>query len=306
MSYKGKYNKLVEAIKVLQETNPSDECLQNWVNDNVPELKESEDEKVRKMLIRFFEAWNKTRSHCWGISVNKILAWLEKQGEQKQEEQPRYNIGDILCDLSCNEYDKNAQLKYEIIDIKNGTYICDNGSIPVSQQDEYKLVAKKGEPKPIKVSNDEDSVSNELREASFIFAARQMVHKASPEERKLELISAFEEGAKWDAAQKYSWSRDDEDNIVMIESRLTDLLSYTREDSSLTKHRKNSIKEEVVGYVNWLTSLKDRHTWKPSDEQMDALEHFVRSIGESGYASPYDNAKSLYSLLEQLKKLRGE
>ena len=47
-----------------------------------PELKESEDEEMRKTLIKFFEEWHKTRSHCWGISLPKILAWLEKQGEQ--------------------------------------------------------------------------------------------------------------------------------------------------------------------------------------------------------------------------------
>lgn len=46
------------------------------------------------------------------------------------------------------------------------------------------------------------------------------------------------------------------------------------------------------------------YEWKPSDEQIEALEHFVRSICESGFASYYDNnTKLLYSLLEQLKKL---
>ena len=48
-----------------------------------PELKDSEDERIRKRLIDFFEDWSETKSHCWGKSVNKILAWLEKQGEQK-------------------------------------------------------------------------------------------------------------------------------------------------------------------------------------------------------------------------------
>jgi len=54
--------------------------------------------------------------------------------------------------------------------------------------------------------------------------------------------------------------------------------------------------------------LKERYyAWKPSDEQIEAFEHFVRSIGESGHASPYENnTKLLYSLLEQLKKLREE
>lgn len=44
--------------------------------------------------------------------------------------------------------------------------------------------------------------------------------------------------------------------------------------------------------------------WKPTEEQIKAFEHFIRSLGESGYASPYDNnTKLLYSLLEQLKQL---
>ena len=60
--------------------------------------------------------------------------------------------------------------------------------------------------------------------------------------------------------------------------------------------------------TKWLKSLKDRiqphKQWKPSNEQIKAFEHFVRSIGESGYVSPYENnTKLLYSLLEQLKKL---
>ena len=44
MNYKEKYNELVNAVKILKEANPSDEDIQNWVNDNVPELTESENE----------------------------------------------------------------------------------------------------------------------------------------------------------------------------------------------------------------------------------------------------------------------
>lgn len=45
--------------------------------------------------------------------------------------------------------------------------------------------------------------------------------------------------------------------------------------------------------------------WKPTKEQLEALEHFVRSVGESGYASPYDNnTKLLYSLLTDLQILK--
>lgn len=298
--YEKKYKEALEVAKrklCFDKAGMVDSFTPNDIYEMFPELKESEDERIREVLIDYFKRYKDEECGIktfYGIPADDILAWLEKQGTQ-----PRYNIGDILCDLSCNEYDKDSQLKYEIIDIKNGTYICDNGSIPVSQQDEYKLVAKKAEQKPVKVNNDEDSVSNELREASFIFAARQMVHKASPEERKLELIYSFEEGAKWQAARKSSWSKDDDNNIGMIESRLIDLLSYTREDNSLTKHRKNSIKEEVVGYINWLTSLEDRSTWKPSDAQMIALNDVITN----GHLSNA-NERILKGLQEQLKKLK--
>lgn len=56
--------------------------------------------------------------------------------------------------------------------------------------------------------------------------------------------------------------------------------------------------------VAWLKSLKPQGRWKPTEEQLKAFEHFVRSVGESGYTSPYANStRLLYSLLEQLKKL---
>jgi len=85
MDYKDKYNKLVNAIKVLQETNQSDEGIQNWVNDNVPELAESQDEKVRKWLYGYFHSLFPTWIHP-DITCGEILAWLEKQGEPKSDE----------------------------------------------------------------------------------------------------------------------------------------------------------------------------------------------------------------------------
>lgn len=77
MDYKEKYNKLVEAIKVLQEANPSDEGVQNWVEDNVPELAESEDERIRKAIICYIGYGQ----HC-GVSNIDMIAWFEKQSEK--------------------------------------------------------------------------------------------------------------------------------------------------------------------------------------------------------------------------------
>ncbi len=78
MNYEQKYNKLVEAVKVLQETNPSDEGIQNWVNENVPELAESEDEMVRKEIISLvLKVMGREKDNLNDKNYNKMLDWLE-------------------------------------------------------------------------------------------------------------------------------------------------------------------------------------------------------------------------------------
>lgn len=289
-SYEKKYKEALEVAKrklCFGKAGMVDSFTPNDIYEMFPELKESEDEKIREHLIKHFG--NKSKTDWNGMPVDKIIAWLEKQGVQ-----PRYNIGDVICDKSCTTLNKEAQPNMEIVDIQNGMYICDKGSFPVSQQDEYVLVSKK-----IDTKLNDDSVSNELREASTKHAENELKNQTFPDNLEFELVYTFEEGAKWDAAQKRTWSKDDDNNIGMIESRLTDLLSYTREDNSLTKHRKNSIKEEVVEYVNWLTSLKDRSTWKPSGVQMTVLDDVIIN----GHL-PNANEKILKGLQEQLRKLK--
>lgn len=68
-----------------------------------------------------------------------------------------------------------------------------------------------------------------------------------------------------------------------------------------------SIEEKQNPTTRLLKEQSKETCWKPSKEQINALEHFVRSIGESGYASPYDNnTKLLYSLLTDLQVLEKQ
>ena len=78
MDYENRYKGALEAIKKLQEANPSDEGIQNWVNDNFPELKESEDEKIRNSIIENLKG-NMYRADGDYDLLNKQIAWLEKQ-----------------------------------------------------------------------------------------------------------------------------------------------------------------------------------------------------------------------------------
>jgi len=84
MDYEKKYKALVEAVNMLKETNPSDEGIQNWVKDNVPELQESEDERIRKCITDLVKEndW----SNIYGIAKEQCIAWLERQGKQDMTE----------------------------------------------------------------------------------------------------------------------------------------------------------------------------------------------------------------------------
>ena len=73
MNYEKRCNELIDAIKEMMEANPHDEGLQNWVHDNVPELTESEDERIRKEFCE--DIWTFIPNE----KAHKYIVWLEKQ-----------------------------------------------------------------------------------------------------------------------------------------------------------------------------------------------------------------------------------
>lgn len=79
--------------------------------------------------------------------------------------------------------------------------------------------------------------------------------------------------------QKQEWSDAEEFELECI---LCHLKEYLHEDA-------------YKGYENWLKSLRPQNTWKPSDEQMDALETATSSL----------QSTALESLYNDLQKLKG-
>jgi hypothetical protein len=87
--------------------------------------------------------------------------------------------------------------------------------------------------------------------------------------------------------QASDWSKEDE-------RHLNTSVAYLKDAKEFKKMAENCI--------DWLNSLKDRYTWKPSDEQMEALAwalSLAKNCGE-------ECAFNLRTLQDQLKKLRGE
>ena len=78
-----------EAMKILKDFYDKSALfsIRTALDTVIPELKESEDEKIRKELISHFCGIRDNCGKDWyGYNINDIIAWLEKQGKQKLKE----------------------------------------------------------------------------------------------------------------------------------------------------------------------------------------------------------------------------
>ena len=113
----------------------------NTILKYFPELKESEDERIRKELIEVIKDLVLPDEQ-----QSRFVAWLEKKCEKKVEYiYPKFRIGDLIEPIKPNGYYKPVRITY----IGDGSYTCcsdDNTSfvgLPISMEDEYKLVEQK-------------------------------------------------------------------------------------------------------------------------------------------------------------------
>ena len=94
-----------------------------------PELKASKDERIRKAIIEFIELQDDNTTYSF-IPKKDILAWLEKQGENKSVDKPKFKVGDWILNDVC--------FPLQIASIRDGMYVFTEGdAISVSFVDEH-------------------------------------------------------------------------------------------------------------------------------------------------------------------------
>ena len=159
MDYEKKYKDALgmaeEIIRYYKEHNRGDEAAIEDLEGIFPELKESEDEKIRRNII----AALKGEGYYDCDLTNECIAWLEKQGEQKptndsDEEivnavkdtsildmvEPKFKVGDWIITK-----DKNVHKDYsvcKIVEIENNRYHLENGDylvIDTLERYDYRL-----------------------------------------------------------------------------------------------------------------------------------------------------------------------
>ena len=227
MDYEKKYK---EALKKARQlcAYPTTKPFISDLQDIFPELTELEDEEIRKALIQLVKkAGEGYENVSEGISIQKAIAWLEKQGEK----------------------DKFIEKEFE----------CIKG---------YREDAIKRLEELEKQSKD----SPVLSDSSNI--------------------------------GKSVWSEEDDDNMKMIEDRLREYFDYIREDSTLSKNQKKSLKEEIIRYVNWLKSLKDRVQPQPKQEWSEEDKNVLNDIKVA--VTSYWDADTENIILNWLKSIRPQ
>ena len=258
------YNYTDEDRKVL-----CDGCEEDCELKKKPEW--SEDERIRKEIICLIEGVYKGSITDYSKAErDRYVAYLEKQGEQKTVVIPKFRIGDII------RWKKADSVEYTIKEINDKGYInTANGIMDISQTDiEFELV----EQKPDWSEEDEavlDALIRRLKGEDVYVSP----HLAA------ECLKSLKDRVQ--PQPKQEWSEEDETVLNnLIYALANDRIGNNRDE-----------------YVDWLKSLRPQKHWKPSDEQIEALDFAADCIVLAEFCV---KRKVLKELLEQLKKLREE
>ena len=279
-----------EALKVLHKYDGAHIMLtQDLKEEMFPELKESEDERIRKAIIESLGRYGYLPQTS--IKVEDAIAWLEKQGETSPILSNSSNIGKnedkVEPKFKVDEWITNSIETVQITgyDIDYGYQVDYKGNL---QHRDTDIIEKEYHPWTIQNAKDGDVLSNgkmivifkHFEEPSY----RQQIvayigldtsgdiqitddiwvlgiGKAKPatKEQRDQLEKAMvNAGYKWDAdkkelkkiEQKPAWSEEDERICNAI---INDIA--TEKSTCYSKIAKGICDEQT----NWLKSLKDRY-----------------------------------------------
>ena len=259
-----------------------------------PEFKEPEDERIRKNCIHFLEL--QKSHHASTVEIDECVAWLERQGETSRQQR---------VEEAMQEVDEKAKIFTEAMEGKTSEEI---------------LAEMRGEQKPNKCEGCNNVKGYVACVDGSEWAHIEKCYPAWSEEDKdfmydtlsnlTELKDRYGEeygnvgkcidwlkslkdrvGCEVNCTTTKEWSENDEE-------RLSDAIFFVREYQIPTRDKRllNAAKETE----DWLKSLRPQNTWKPSDKQMELLKEACDQHWEP------DGLDPLYTLYQDLKKLRGE
>lgn len=158
----------------------------------------------------------------------------------------------------------------------------------------FKNIDEKGNAKCYFAYDSEDG----FREGKYHFIGRATKCKpATKEQHDILFQKMHEAGYEWDAEKK---------ELIKIEQKP----AWSEEDEEIYRKCICAMRASACGFPeeekfveqvdNWFKSLKERYTWKPSEEQMNTLEYYMHTLICN------EHKEVLFGLYADLKKLKEE
>lgn len=239
LSIEEKAKRYDEALKVLHKYDCANIMFSQSLKEELfPELKESEDERIRKALIKYYSFDKDGGSHALdNITPKQIVTWLEKQGEQKPTDEE-------MKALLRTEYEKG---RADAIAEMQKSWSEED----ISKIDRLIMYFK--------------GKDNKEFTEWFSLLKDRVLPQPKQEWSEEEIEKAAQE---WDSKANFNpfYMTMDGDKPTGVKQ-------------DITTH-----KESFKAGVNWILKfLKPQNTWKPSDEQMEALESATENCAYSEY-----------------------
>ena len=243
----------------------------------------------------------------WSMPVKHIIEVLEKQGEQKSFDYENATIvqKDFAPKVEPKFKVKYAGSEYNVLEVKDIAGVTFYGiedepnHIDYVQAENCERVGcysikENGSPYPTKPAVFSEQKSDWSEED---YSKVQIICKYLNEAKKYYAdITEVRDCVDWlkslkDRVQpqpKQEWSEEDE-------SYLNTTIAYLKDAKEFKKTAENCI--------IWLKSIRPQNTWKPSDEQLNALHDAAVYVDKSMFPYPKGILMKLY---KQLKKVREE
>lgn len=266
--------------------------LKKAIENQFPELKESGDEKIRKELLKEIEFISPRDGETDGeglilpsyhARIDRYKSYLEKQKDFDKAMSAIEKIDRYIDSHTANAHDmddSNPDKKYYsgVDDTLSNIAGILNGVYSEEEQKEQKPVEDSGTAEP-----DYGICDDYLPAAIHVAMARHgwyACHVGEEEGFVLQRKKNAERNWPADkdnltqAQSPVEWSEKDEKNIEKLDGFLSEVFCYGHVYVS------QKDKEELQ---SWLKSLRPQPYWKPSEEQMKALEQAMDRNDKLGY-----------------------
>lgn len=294
-----------EALERAKKGLPIDEVF--------PELKESEDERIRKELIDFVNHYRHntdltTEQAEW---CKMAIAYLEKQKEQE----PIFRVGDYVRNIKTGD-----KVLIEQLDIatKIYCYVSKDGvaeihsDFPFSKQNEWEVIGQQVEQKPesCDCSRDEESYTNGIHHVLMNPEAYGLIKQQPAEwsEEDDNALVLFHELISFGYTERFCDAQTAEDMRRWLNERLKSTrpqpkqewseeflrlmgITISQDGNQVCVLLGENLAEGIAGFGDTLADAVEefkkewrqfdrfrKATWKPSEEQMKWLKDVIETV----------------------------